>query len=190
MSQFDSKAFTGGESITDSQFLSYIEPQRLSSEIKNMEGDVIDKPIKYAQPKYSQVKKTYKVLEPITKETIVMPERVSKNVRQAKPVFMGKDGDIPLPTASVMSDLCKTSYVDTGIDSKIFESKNEPEIIKQSNELQFKNQGLKNSGVGKPTIYEGDFVEKTQAKNSNIQTSIHESKRSQASRKSNIEGRK
>ena len=202
MSQFNSKEFTGGESITGSQFLSYVEPEKLSNEIKNMEGDEMDKPIRYAKPKYSQVKKTYQVLEPVTKKTIVMPEKVSKNVRSTKPVFVGQETDIPLPTASVIDDLCKQSVVQSfKYDSKIFESNNEAQImqseqektnyaqgsIKQSQE-QLKNQNLKNSGVGKPTVYEGDAVKKTQEKTSNIQTSTHESKRGQASMvKSNIE---
>ena len=202
MSKIDSKIYTGGESISNSQLGSIMDPTKLSAELKNMEGDVMDRPIKYAKPKYSEVKKTYKVLEPITKETIVLPTKESKKIRETKPVFQepiyvsGKDGlkaalqnpdysNIPLPTASVINNLCQSSVVQSNYysESQIYKSKNDNPALQSKISNNAKNsvqqsksiQDTKKSGIDKPVVYEGQSIKQSAQKDNNIQSSMKNS---------------
>ena len=134
MSKLNSNINYPQQSITGSQLDSYVmDPTKLSYDLKNMEGNVLNKPIKYSQPKYTgEIKKTYEVLDPIRMKSVIMPEKVSTKVRTTKPVFqqpiyvegkeglnkalqenkqLGNEADIPLPTASVINNLCQPSVV-------------------------------------------------------------------------------
>ena len=140
----DNDLYSGGESISYSQLGSIMDPVKLSAELKNMKGDVLNRPVKYSQPKYSEVQKTYKVLEPITKKSIRLPEKHSKKIRTTEPVFIdpiyvtGKDGlttalskdidesNIPLPTASVINNLCQSSMVQSSYYPELYDSKYDP----------------------------------------------------------------
>ena len=52
-----------------------------------MEGDTVDRPIKFAKPKYLDVQKTYEELDPIRNKTIIMPTKQSNKIRTTEPVF-------------------------------------------------------------------------------------------------------
>ena len=224
MSQIDSNIYTGGNSITESQFKSLMDPTKLSAELKSMEGNEKDRPIKYAKPKYiEKIKKTYEVLEPVTNKTIVLPTKVSKKVREMKPVFIspvyveGKDelnkalqdkqlidniADIPLPTASVISNLCKESVMQSNIseiqfskfDSKIYQSKNEQQQIFQSKQPNMAQKSIKQSKDGQqlrdsdiciPVVGEGVGL-KSSVQKDNIKNSTHDSTRKSNYNQSNI----
>jgi len=131
--------YTGNETYTSSVLQSYTtDPNLLSLEIKNMgDKDEINKSIKYAKPKYMEVKKTYEVMKPITKEAIQLPTKQSKKIRTTKPVFQdpiylnkdqmsqalkdnkyfGEEANIPLPTQSTINNLCKASVYDSSSSS-------------------------------------------------------------------------
>ena len=47
----NSNIYAGSQSVTASQFESYMEPSKLSEMLKNMEGDSLDRPVKYTKPK-------------------------------------------------------------------------------------------------------------------------------------------
>ena len=87
MSKMNNNFYTSGQSKEISPFESYMDPEKLSRDLENMQGDVLEKPVKYEKPRYSQVKKTYEVRESITEEPVIMPERISKKIRETKPVF-------------------------------------------------------------------------------------------------------
>ena len=131
-------------SVQSSQYTSTIDPAlfqsvtdqaQLNSIIKNMTSDTLDRPIKFAKPKYSEVKQTYEVLAPITNKTIEMPTKHSSKVRTVEPVFQQPiflnenaglstvfKGDnelldnIPLPTNSVINNLIKDSVIQSNIE--------------------------------------------------------------------------
>ena len=131
-------------SVQNSQYTSTIDPAlfqsvtdqaQLNSIIKNMTSDTLDRPIKFAKPKYSEVKQTYEVLAPITNKTIEMPTKHSSKVRTVEPVFQQPiflnenaglstvfKGDnelldnIPLPTNSVINNLIKDSVIQSNIE--------------------------------------------------------------------------
>ena len=138
--------------IGASQFQSITDQNQLNSIIKNMEGDTIDRPIKFAKPKYLDVQKTYEELDPIRNKTIIMPTKQSNKIRTTEPVFqkpiiLGENAsisqvfngnelenqDIPLPTNSVINNLIKDSL----IQSQTASYKQEiPEIMKSKNKYQ------------------------------------------------------
>ena len=127
--------YTGNETYTSSVLQSYTtDPNLLSLEIKNMgDKDEINKSIKYAKPKYMEVKKTYEIMKPITKEAIQLPTKQSKKIRSTKPVFQepiylnkdqmsqvlkdnkyfGEEANIPLPTQSTINNLINASVFDS-----------------------------------------------------------------------------
>jgi hypothetical protein len=131
--------YTGNETYTSSVLQSYTtDPNLLSLEIKNMgDKDEINKSIKYAKPKYMEVKKTYEVMKPITKEAIQLPTKQPKKIRSTKPVFQepiylnkdqmsqvlkdnkyfGEEANIPLPTQSTINNLCKASVYESSNSS-------------------------------------------------------------------------
>ena len=157
------------------------------------------------------MKKTYEEREPIVKETIIMPTKVSKKVRTTKPVFIapiyvkGEEGlkealeknqskeyeeNIPLPTASVINNLCKDSVVQSSYYSEVLKSKTgskindskynyqNPEILKSKqqklslaqksmHQSKYKQeQNLQENDIDKPMILEGEALQ-----NSNIKIS-------------------
>ena len=153
--------------IDPALFQSVTDQAQLNSIIKNMESDTLDRPIKFAKPKYSEVKKTYEVLAPITNKTIEMPTKHSSKVRTVeavfqKPIYLDENAgistimkggtqleDIPLPTTSVINNLIKDSVIQSNINF--------------GNQMQGYNYNT--SQLGK-TNYEQQLIKEDQIKNS------------------------
>ena len=124
--------YQGTDSIYISEVANYKNPTLLSSEMKYDEKDVIIKPAQYAKPKYREVKNTYEVLKPITKEVVELPTKRKKRIKTMEPVytktiivngkdelnqillnnnFIENDMNVPIPTASTIKNLCKESLI-------------------------------------------------------------------------------
>ena len=153
-------------SIDPSLFQSVTDQAQLNSIINNMTSDTLDRPIKFAKPKYSDVKKTYEELAPITKETIEMPTKHSHKVRTTEPVFLqpkvydenahmsqiiNNDNyydDIPLPTNSVINNLIKESVLQSNLGPE-FQSSQIQSQIGNSNMGSMKMKSkIDNSNIG------------------------------------------
>ena len=167
MSQYNSQFYS---SIGESQFQSVTDQAQLNSIIKNMQGDTVDRPIKFAKPKYTDVQKTYEELDPIKKKTIILPPKQSTKIRTMEPVFQkpivldentgisaiynNNDlaQDVPLPTTSVINNLIKDSVMQsqTSFNPEILQSQNQyqtkyEEKIRQSEQQKYNKSMAKQS---------------------------------------------
>ena len=199
------------ELVTGSQLDSYVmDPTKLSYDLKNMEGNELNKPIKYKPPKYTEkIKKTYQVLEPIRQKSVIMPETVSTKVRTTEPIFQkpiyvegkealnkalydekyfGNEADIPLPTASVINNLCQpsviqSSFLDEALKSRTSQNdfnynqqalksnQQKQSNIPQNYTSQYKEQLMtKTSGINNPNDMQGSGIKK----DSMLRPSVHE----------------
>ena len=155
--------YQGTDSIYISEVANYKNPTLLSSEMKYDEKDVIIKPAQFAKPKYREVKNTYEVLKPITKEVVELPTKRKKRIKTMEPVytktiivngkdelnqillnnnFIENDMNVPIPTASTIKNLCKESLISSSYYYPYEEPKNE----------KYKNK--KESTLLDPNIYE------------------------------------
>ena len=122
----------GTESQVLSELNNYQNPTLLSTEMNYDKNNMIVKPAIYSQPKYMKEKKTYEVLQPITKEVMELPTKRKHKVKTTKTVYnkeivLGDNDDLtqllldnakfeqqvnaPLPTQSTIQNLCKNSVM-------------------------------------------------------------------------------
>ena len=121
-----------------------------SKEMKYNPNEVIVQPIKYENPQYNEVKNTYEILKPITKQIMELPVQVKKKIKTAKTVYNKEiivnneeeinqilNGgeifqEIPLPSKSTIQNLIKDSMAlskdSTSNDNKKFGTKSVNEI--------------------------------------------------------------
>ena len=180
--------------LDPSLFQSLTDQAQLNSIINNMQTDTVDRPIKFAKPKYGEVQKTYEVLAPITKEAIQLPAKHSSKVRTtetvfAKPIVLNENMgmstilnnnelgvDVPLPTNSVINNLIKDSVMQSGFGTDINFSN-----IGNSNI----NNIINNSNYGQQMINESKFSNKKSNLGSNIGKTNYEQQLIKESKYSN-----
>ena len=180
--------------LDPSLFQSLTDQAQLNSIINNMQTDTVDRPIKFAKPKYGEVQKTYEVLAPITKEAIQLPSKHSSKVRTtetvfAKPIVLNENMgvstilnnnelgvDVPLPTNSVINNLIKDSVMQSGFGTDINFSN-----IGNSNI----NNIINNSNYGQQMINESKFSNKKSNLGSNIGKTNYEQQLIKESKYSN-----
>ena len=180
--------------LDPSLFQSLTDQAQLNSIINNMQTDTVDRPIKFAKPKYGEVQKTYEVLAPITKEAIQLPAKHSSKVRTtetvfAKPIVLNENMgmstilnnnelgvDVPLPTNSVINNLIKDSVMQSGFGTDINFSN-----IGNSNI----NNIINNSNYGQQIINESKFSNKKSNLGSNIGKTNYEQQLIKESKYSN-----
>ena len=176
MSQFPSNIYTGNETYTASQLQSYADPAFLSAELRNMGNqDMINKPLKYAKPKYIEETETYKVLKPITKEAVELPTKRSNKIKTTKAVYQapiyvdgkeqlnqllndqnfGYDSNIPLPTQSTINNLCTASLFQPNASNYY----SEPQVSQTSSKI--------NNSKFDPNIYQSKQLISTSKKSYN-----------------------
>ena len=180
--------------LDPSLFQSLTDQAQLNSIINNMQTDTVDRPIKFAKPKYGEVQKTYEVLAPITKEAIQLPAKHSSKVRTtetvfAKPIVLNENMgvstilnnnelgvDVPLPTNSVINNLIKDSVMQSGFGTDINFSN-----IGNSNI----NNIINNSNYGQQMINESKYSNKKSNLGSNIGKTNYEQQLIKESKYSN-----
>ena len=180
--------------LDPSLFQSLTDQAQLNSIINNMQSDTVDRPIKFAKPKYGEVQKTYEVLAPITKEAIQLPAKHSSKVRTtetvfAKPIVLNENMgvstilnnnelgvDVPLPTNSVINNLIKDSVMQSGFGTDINFSN-----IGNSNI----NNIINNSNYGQQMINESNYSNKKSNLGSNIGKTNYEQQLIKESKYSN-----
>ena len=179
--------------LDPSLFQSLTDQAQLNSIINNMQTDTVDRPIKFAKPKYGEVQKTYEVLAPITKEAIQLPSKHSTKVRTtetvfAKPIVLNENMgvstilnnnelgvDVPLPTNSVINNLIKDSVMQSGFGT----------------DINFSNIGnsniniINNSNYGQQMINESKYSNKKSNLGSNIGKTNYEQQLIKESKYSN-----
>ena len=179
--------------LDPSLFQSLTDQAQLNSIINNMQTDTVDRPIKFAKPKYGEVQKTYEVLAPITKEAIQLPAKHSSKVRTtetvfAKPIVLNENMgvstilnnnelgvDVPLPTNSVINNLIKDSVMQSGFGTDINFSN-----IGNSN-----INNINNSNYGQQMINESKYSNKKSNLGSNIGKTNYEQQLIKESKYSN-----
>ena len=179
--------------LDPSLFQSLTDQAQLNSIINNMQSDTVDRPIKFAKPKYGEVQKTYEVLAPITKEAIQLPAKHSSKVRTtetvfAKPIVLNENMgmstilnnnelgvDVPLPTNSVINNLIKDSVMQSGFGTDINFSN-----IGNSN-----INNINNSNYGQQMINESKYSNKKSNLGSNIGKTNYEQQLIKESKYSN-----
>ena len=179
--------------LDPSLFQSLTDQAQLNSIINNMQTDTVDRPIKFAKPKYGEVQKTYEVLAPITKEAIQLPSKHSSKVRTtetvfAKPIVLNENMgvstilnnnelgvDVPLPTNSVINNLIKDSVMQSGFGTDINFSN-----IGNSN-----INNINNSNYGQQMINESKYSNKKSNLGSNIGKTNYEQQLIKESKYSN-----
>ena len=179
--------------LDPSLFQSLTDQAQLNSIINNMQSDTVDRPIKFAKPKYGEVQKTYEVLAPITKEAIQLPSKHSSKVRTtetvfAKPIVLNENMgvstilnnnelgvDVPLPTNSVINNLIKDSVMQSGFGTDINFSN-----IGNSN-----INNINNSNYGQQMINESKYSNKKSNLGSNIGKTNYEQQLIKESKYSN-----
>ena len=183
--------------LDPSLFQSLTDQAQLNSIINNMQSDTVDRPIKFAKPKYGEVQKTYEVLAPITKEAIQLPAKHSSKVRTtetvfAKPIVLNENMgvstilnnnelgvDVPLPTNSVINNLIKDSVMQSGFGTDINFSN-----IGNSN-INNINNNINNSNYGQQMINESKYSNKKSNLGSNIGKTNYEQQLIKESKYSN-----
>ena len=142
--------FEEAQSKTVSLKSSHDNSTLTSKEMKYNPNEVIVQPIKYENPQYNEVKNTYEILKPITKQIMELPVQVKKKIKTAKTVYNKEiivnneeeinqilNGgeifqEIPLPSKSTIQNLIKDSMVlskdSTSNDNKKFGTKSVNEI--------------------------------------------------------------
>ena len=183
--------------LDPSLFQSLTDQAQLNSIINNMQSDTVDRPIKFAKPKYGEVQKTYEVLAPITKEAIQLPSKHSSKVRTtetvfAKPIVLNENMgmstilnnnelgvDVPLPTNSVINNLIKDSVMQSGFGTDINFSN-----IGNSN-INNINNNINNSNYGQQMINESKYSNKKSNLGSNIGKTNYEQQLIKESKYSN-----
>ena len=183
--------------LDPSLFQSLTDQAQLNSIINNMQTDTVDRPIKFAKPKYGEVQKTYEVLAPITKEAIQLPAKHSSKVRTtetvfAKPIVLNENMgvstilnnnelgvDVPLPTNSVINNLIKDSVMQSGFGTDINFSN-----IGNSN-INIINNNINNSNCGQQMINESKYSNKKSNLGSNIGKTNYEQQLIKESKYSN-----
>ena len=183
--------------LDPSLFQSLTDQAQLNSIINNMQTDTVDRPIKFAKPKYGEVQKTYEVLAPITKEAIQLPSKHSSKVRTtetvfAKPIVLNENMgvstilnnnelgvDVPLPTNSVINNLIKDSVMQSGFGTDINFSN-----IGNSN-INNINNNINNSNYGQQMINESKYSNKKSNLGSNIGKTNYEQQLIKESKYSN-----
>ena len=183
--------------LDPSLFQSLTDQAQLNSIINNMQTDTVDRPIKFAKPKYGEVQKTYEVLAPITKEAIQLPAKHSSKVRTtetvfAKPIVLNENMgvstilnnnelgvDVPLPTNSVINNLIKDSVMQSGFGTDINFSN-----IGNSN-INNINNNINNSNYGQQMINESKYSNKKSNLGSNIGKTNYEQQLIKESKYSN-----
>ena len=125
-----------------------------SKEIEYDPNKMIFEKTRYEEPKYQEVKNTYEVLKPITKQVMELPIQTKKKIKTTKTIYQKEiiveneeelnkilNGDddyieeIPLPTKSTIQNLIKDSIVVSNTTS----SKEQSNI--------FKSQKLKSENI-------------------------------------------
>ena len=185
-------------SIDPSLFKSVTDQAQLNSIIKNMTTDTLDRPIKFAKPKYTDVQKTYEELAPITNKPIEMPSKHSHKVRTTEPVFLQPQiidenahmsqilnnnnyDNIPLPTTSVINNLIKDSVMQSTYGSE----------IQGSNIQNMQNYGIPNTSMKNSNVQNYNNMPNTSMKNTNMQGSnMLNSKMNNSNMQSHITGSK
>ena len=183
--------------LDPSLFQSLTDQAQLNSIINNMQTDTVDRPIKFAKPKYGEVQKTYEVLAPITKEAIQLPAKHSSKVRTtetvfAKPIVLNENMgvstilnnnelgvDVPLPTNSVINNLIKDSVMQSGFGTDINFSN-----IGNSN-INIINNNINNLNCGQQMINESKYSNKKSNLGSNIGKTNYEQQLIKESKYSN-----
>ena len=170
--------------VTESQIMSelnnYTNPSLTSSEIQFDENKMIVKPAKYAEPRYIKEKEVYEVLKPVTKQIVQLPTKKKQKVKTTKAVIkeaivisedddlnkilqdnkiFGSEIDAPLPTQSIIQNLCKESIISSSnnqsynyqseLDNNLLDKNNYQSKIIDTNyyDNQSKNQNQYSSKI-------------------------------------------